>query len=489
MKLEKLVESLEEKKIQGNLSLEIKEIQYDSRKVTPNSLFVCIKGKSFNGNDFAKDVINKGVKALVFEKKLNFNPPLGATLIKVQNSRYALTKLARKFFNFPDEKLKIIGVTGTNGKTTITFLLKKILEVSGFSCGLIGTLHAAWKDKIKAVNNTTPNALEIQKFLFSMLKDKIEYVAMEVSSHGLDQERVYEIPFLRAVFTNLTQDHLDYHKNLENYFQAKLKLFYLLKKEGQAIVNLDDPYGRRILKKINNCFTYGIKNQADFFACDIKFNFYGTQFKICHKRESRLVKLPLLGLFNVYNSLAASAAAFSLGIDLKNICLALEEASSVKGRFESINLGQNFRLVVDYAHTPAGLENILKGAKILTKGRLIVVFGAGGDRDRGKRPLMGEAASKLADLAIITSDNPRGEDPLKIIKEVKRGFVSGSNYLIEADRKEAIRKAINLAKKDDFIVIAGKGHENYQIFKDKVIHFDDFEVAEKFIKKALICCP
>jgi UDP-N-acetylmuramyl-tripeptide synthetase len=407
----------------------------------------------------------------------------------VSSSRSALAILSNKFFGYPSKKLKLIGITGTNGKTTTSYFCESIFKEAGYKTGVVGTLCTKIGEKVVKNFLTTPESYDLQEILSIMVKENIEYVIMEVSSHALSLERVKGCEFRVGIFTNLTQDHLDFHKNFEEYKNAKLKLFteYAnLSKEFKGVINVDDENGRFFTNKMEKkYFTYGIKNKADITGENLKFVPEGTEFFLKTPKNKIYLKLKLKGIFNLYNALAASGAAVAENIEIDIIKKGLEKLEYVPGRLEEIK-GENFSVFVDYAHTPDGLYNILLALREISKGKIILVFGCGGDRDRKKRPIMGEIAAKLSDYFIITSDNPRSEDPEKIIKEIEEGVknVKGNfGYEIEIDRETAIRKALKIAKKNDTVIIAGKGHEDYQIFKDRIIHFDDREVVKKVLKE------
>lgn len=491
MRLREILETVEFDTLRGDLGQEIKGIVYDSRQAFPGCLFVCIEGLVSDGHNFAAHAVRNGAIAVIARHEIDI--PMDVAFIKVGDSRKALAAASANFYDHPAEKMKIIGLTGTNGKTSTSFLIEGILKKAGFKTGIVGTISYKIGSKVRQSKNTTPESLDLQNYMAQMAELKTHYCVMEVSSHALALERVYGIPFDLGVFTNFTQDHLDFHKTLDEYFQAKLKLFQRLHPRGDkfphAVLNLDDSRCQEILMHLKvPAVTYGIESAADVRATDIRLRQDGVEYKCLIKDEVIPVKINLAGVFNVYNSLAAIASACTQGIDLKLIKEALADFKGVKGRFELVRAGQNFAVIVDYAHTPDGIQNILESARDITKGRIIVVFGCGGDRDKTKRPVMGHIASELADICIITSDNPRSEVPEKIIEEIEAGVKKGKNkYEKITGRKEAIGRALYLAGAGDTVVIAGKGHENYQIFKDKTIHFDDVEVAEEFLKSMMSC--
>lgn len=464
---------------------EIADLQYDSRKTEKGSVFFCIRGESSDGHRFAAKAVERGACVLVCEEKI---PDLDVPQLIVADSRCALAKMAEAFYGFPHKKLKIIGVTGTNGKTTTTHLIKHILDAYGKKTALMGTNHIIISDRVIPATHTTPESLEISGYLKEMVDNHCEYLVMEVSSHALKQGRVMALDFKTAAFTNLTQDHLDYHKTFDDYLQAKQILFTGLRaeNEGCGIVNYDSPYRDRFLAVTKvPVKTYGLKDGADFQGKNIEMDAYGTSFDLLMEGDRYPVKMNLIGDFNVYNALTAIAVAAAEGVNPHFIVEALSSVKQVKGRFEKIKEKFGPTVIIDYAHTPDGLENILETANKLNAKRVILVFGCGGDRDRTKRPIMGKIGGSLADFAFITSDNPRTEEPMSIIRMVEEGVKeSGGAYEIRCDRREAIRDAILMAADDDLVVIAGKGHEDYQIIGTEKHHFDDFEE----VKKALAHC-
>jgi len=479
MRLSELISGIDSCIFEGN-DVDIKHITYNSKDVIEGSLFICIEGFKADGHHFAQEAVDRGAKALIISKDININGDV--TLVKVNDTRKAMAIIASNFYKKPAEKMKIIGITGTNGKTTSTFMMKSILEAYGQKIGLIGTIYNIIGDKIIEAKRTTPESLDLQCLFKEMADNNCTYCVMEVSSHSLELDRVYGIDFEVGIFTNLTQDHLDFHKTMENYFKAKLKLFDRAK---NAIINIDDDYGKEALRYVKgNILKYGIDSVADVYAKDITMSDEGTKFKLCYDSNEIEVNLHLPGKYNVYNALGCAAAALSLGIDINTIKKGLEDLKAVPGRSERIKAKQGFTVIIDYAHTPDGIENILKASREYTKGRLIILFGAGGDRDKTKRPLMGKAAGTFADYCIITSDNPRNEEPEKIIQDIIPGVEkTGCPYKIIVDRKEAIKYALMNAKKDDVIVIAGKGHETYQILKDKTVHFDEKEIVNELLQE------
>jgi UDP-N-acetylmuramoyl-L-alanyl-D-glutamate--2,6-diaminopimelate ligase len=404
-----------------------------------------------------------------------------AAVVKIEDTRKGLALAASTFYGEPWKKLKMIGITGTNGKTTSTYMIKAILEEAGSKVGLIGTIANYVGDEKVPSHRTTPESLELHELFRKMVDSGVTHCIMEVSSHSLSLDRVYGIEFSQSIFSNLTQDHLDFHETFENYYNAKLILF---KNSISSIINIDDEYGKRVYEEVqNNKITYSIENSSDLKAKNIVMHSRGIEFDLVYKNENTHVNLNIPGRYNIYNALGSAAACLNGGIGFEAIKKGLEKAV-VPGRCEIVtkNYNLDYEVIVDYAHSPDSLKNILTTVREFTKGRLISVFGCGGDRDKTKRPIMGEIASRLSDITIITSDNPRTEEPQTIIKEITKGVVK-ENYVVIESRREAIKKAMTLAKKDDIIVIAGKGHEDYQELKDKVIHFDEREVIADIIKE------
>lgn len=482
------------KNIQDNTI--ITGISYDSRDIKQGDIFVCLTGEKTDGHNFIKEAEAKGAKAILAQKNVSSNIPV----INVKNTQAALAELANIFYKEPSKSIRIIGVTGTNGKTTTTHLIQHIFEKNNYKAAIIGTLGTRENTSSSYYDSkhTTPQASDLQKTLAQLRDKKFTHIAMEVSSHALSLSRVLNCTFAGTVLTNVTQDHLDFHLTMEEYTKAKIKLFEMLNESSienkYAIINKDDSkyndFSKTADKEIRQ-FSYGIKNKADFLAADIVFNPSGLSFVLISPKGELQVKSKLNGMFNVYNILAGLSVAYAEGIELKNILSSIETAKEVPGRFQIIHNEKNSyspTCIVDYAHTPDGLENILKAARLMLNNlgkdknnKLICVFGCGGDRDPTKRPKMGRIAEELADLVIVTSDNPRSEDPKQVIADILAGIKNTSNIIVEADRRSAIQISVQKARKNDIIVIAGKGHEDYQILKDKTIYFDDREE----IKKAL----
>ncbi len=467
--------------------LNVLGLNYDSRLVNSGEIFVAISGIRFDGHDYVKEAIAKGAIAVVVERTLNL--PGNITQILVDNSRHALGIMAATYYNHPSRKLKIIGITGTNGKTSTAYLVKAILEEAGKKVGLIGTIQNLIGNRILPAVRTTPESLDLQKLLVQMVDNNIEYLVIEVSSHALELCRTSGLDFDLAVFTNLTQDHLDFHKSLSQYFGAKAKLFNRLRGKA-AIINFDDEYGLAMAGESQApVYSYGIHEHAQFFATDIMVETNGLSYCFNWPQGKINLHLNLTGKFNVYNSLAAGAVCIVEGININQVKVGLQSVKGIFGRFESIDLGQNFAVIVDYAHTPDSLANVLQTAISLSTNRVITIFGAGGDRDKGKRPLMGQVAAKLSDYVIITSDNPRSEEPISICRQIEQGILAlglkDIKYEIEVNRRTAIRRAIGIAKKGDVVIIAGKGHETYQEFSYGIETFDDRLEAKNALKELL----
>lgn len=481
MLLKNLTAAITPRQIVGPLDREVESIAYDSRRVQKNSLFVALRGEKSDGHQFIGQAIDRGASAVITEREEKHTR---ATSVVVENTRHALADLATAFYERPARRLKLAGVTGTNGKTTTTFLIKHICEKAGLRCGLIGTVRYEIGERILPAVRTTPESLDVQELLAQIVNADCRAAAMEVSSHALAQERTRGLEWDVAVFTNLTQDHLDFHGTMESYFESKVKLFTGLaeqktKKKAVAVINADDRYGEFLISRIEKktrIVTYGMGVRADFRASNYRMEFGGTSYQLDAHGKSYLVRVPLIGRFNVANSMAALAAANSLGLNLREAILSLGKSPQVPGRLEAVPAKRQFQIFVDYAHTDDALSNVLKTLRELEPRRLIVVFGCGGDRDRQKRRLMARVADQNSDYSIITSDNPRKENPDAIIAEVEKGFRS-DRYEKIPDRAEAIARAIALAQPRDIVLIAGKGHETYQEFADHTVPFDDAQVA------------
>lgn len=457
---------------------EVSGVFCDSRKVVKNSVFVCIAGVQTDGHLFAKQANENGAAVIFCEKDLGLD-----NQIVVQDTKAVYSVLCAAFFGNPSKQLKLIGVTGTSGKTSTTYMIKSLLEKQGKKVGLIGTIQNIIDKETLPAKNTTPDAYELQSLFSLMLKAGCEYVVMEVSSHALDQKRVYNEEFECAIYTNLTQDHLDYHITLENYLQAKLKLFKMAKK---AVVNIDDEYAERVIEACRGeIITYSAeKNEADFTAKEIKFLPTSVCYELVTNCNIGRVKVSTPGIFSVYNSMCAGIAGIAIGIDFKDVVASLSEVSTVKGRVELVECDKDFTPVIDYAHTPDELENVCRMFNNIKKGRLVTVFGCGGDRDKTKRAIMGEIAARLSDYVVVTSDNPRSEDPMAIIDDILVGIKGiKTPYKVVENRAEAIEFAIKNARKDDIILFAGKGHETYQVLADGTIHFDEREIIAKALEQ------
>ena len=457
--------------------LDITGVTCDSRKVQKGFAFVCIKGALSDGHDYAKTALEQGAAVIICEKDLKLD-----NQVIVEDTHKAFATMSANWFSNPADSLKLIGVTGTNGKTSVTYMLKKVLESFGEKVGLIGTIQNMIGDEAIPTSNTTPNAYDLNA-LFSSMKEKgCRYVIMEVSSHALDQCRVYNLDFEVAIFTNLTQDHLDYHITMENYLDAKKKLFKMCK---TAVINTDDQYAQKIAEGLDcEIITYSTKNDSTFSAKAINYRPESVEYELVSDSILQHIKVNTGGKFTVYNSLAALCCALKLGFDASSVATALSQLEGVKGRAEVVPCDKDFTIIIDYAHTPDGLKNILSTFKECKKNRVIALFGCGGNRDKTKRPIMGSIASRYADFVIITSDNPRKENPTEIINDILVGLDgSPTPYKVIENRIDAIKYAISIAQTDDIIVLAGKGHETYQILSDATIHLDEREVVAEALKE------
>jgi len=471
--------------------VEVRGIQYDSRKVARGELFVAIRGTTTDGQNFINGAIGKGAKAVVLEDDSAIPDSLfmhaGVVKIVVQDSRKALAQISANFYGHPSRRLTLIGVTGTNGKTTTTHLIKSILEARGDRVGLIGTIEYKIGNEAIPATHTTPESLELNQLLSSMVDNACTAVVMEVSSHSLQMHRVHGLEFSTAAFTNLTQDHLDFHGTMEEYFKAKQILFSELSSSATAVTNADDRFGMRMIEKTQaGRLSYGTISPADVMAEDVRMTIHGTTFMVAYKGGRQQIQSSLTGRFNVANISAAYAVGVALGIPAESIRLGIAGVRSVRGRFEQIVSPRGWTAIVDYAHTPDALENCLRTIHdILPEhraNRIVTVFGCGGNRDKAKRPTMGAIASSLSDVTIITSDNPRKEDPQTIVDEINTGVVKGRTVMTEVNRRKAIMMALELAGVGDVILIAGKGHEDYQVIGEAKHHFDDREEVEQYIR-------
>ena len=468
--------------------IDVKNLQYDSRCIQPEDVFIAIVGTASDGHDYIKMAVEKGASALIVE---NAEKAAGVDIpvLVCADTRKAVSLLAMLWHDFPDRKLHIIGVTGTKGKTNTTTLIKYLWEQEGIKSGLIGTVKNMSGDRNLPATHTTPEPLQLAELLDIMVQDGCQNVVMEVSSHALKQDRVDAIHFDGAAFTNMTQDHLDFHKTFDDYLNSKLMLFKMLDRGNTSkkfgIINIDDPVAEDFLMKTKvPVMTYGIEKPATLQAVDFKLTHRGTNFTLLYMGNEYPVEIPLTGKFNVYNCLAAMAVMLAEGMPMANICRSLANAPQIPGRFEKVDCGQDFTVIVDYAHTPDGLENVLVTAREIAEKRLITVFGCGGDRDRTKRPIMGGIAAKYSDYSIITSDNPRTEDPMFIIGQVEEGVKPITDqYEIAENRRRAIEIALHMAEKGDVVMIAGKGHEDYQLVMGEVLDFDDRKVAREILSE------
>ncbi|GAX62085.1 UDP-N-acetylmuramyl-tripeptide synthase [Candidatus Scalindua japonica] len=482
MKLSTLVHHLNSVETYNFCNTDITGIANDSRKIRPGYLYVAIKGYKTDGHNFIKESIECGAQAIVSEEVF----PLNAKIphIIVRNARKALSSLSCCFYNNPSQKINVVGVTGTNGKTTTTFLTKSIIEKAGYETGLIGTINYQIGRNVVPAQETTPESVELQRLIAEMAAAKMRFAVMEVSSHSAMQYRIENVNFKTAVFTNISAEHMDYHKTISNYLNAKVELFKNLKKDSFAVLNADDKYSEYFADRTRaKILWYGIKNNADIKADIGKESTSNIMIMLNYAGREMDVKIPFVGLHNVYNVLASAASAVSLGFELDAIKSGIETAPVIPGRLENVPCDLGFRVVVDYAHTPHALETVLHALRNLVKGRVLLVFGCGGDRDKEKRPEMGRIADENSDIFWITNDNPRSEDPVNIIDDITVGIKSGRALHIQTDRYKAIEEALSEAKDDDLLLIAGKGHEKYQIIKDTIIPFDDRVVAMKILSE------
>ena len=485
MKLNDLLRGLDGLEIGLEAGSEVTSLAYDSRQVERGSLFFAIQGEKADGHTFVPQALDRGAVAVVSERL----PPkeLASRWVRVPRIRRALSTAGRRFYDQPDLHLKLVGITGTNGKTTTAFLVDSVLRAAGIRTGLFGTIEYRVGGRTLPALNTTPESLDLWSYLAQTVEAGGDSAVMEVSSHALAQERVWGFPYYVAVFTNLTRDHLDYHKDFEHYFEAKRRLFEGLgtPPPASAVINIDDPWGRKLLDlRGSRQLTYGMNSSAQVKVKRLDSRHDGLEGTIVTPAGRLELASSLVGRANLANILAAIAASVAYGVPLELIEEGVRNLKAVPGRFERIDEGQSFLVVVDYAHTDDALRNVLSTARELTRNRLIVVFGCGGERDRAKRPMMGEAAGSLSDLAVLTSDNPRSEDPLLIMNDALVGLQkAGKPYWAEVDREKAIRKALEEAREGDVVVLAGKGHETYQVLKGGPIPFDDREVARRVLRE------
>ncbi len=481
MKLLDLFNNYDFKLVKGTLDIEINGIKNDSRKIKEGDLFIAEKGYTVDGHDYISEAIKNGAKGVLLERDIQVLEDI--SLIRVQDTIDAMAYLSSTFFGCPHKKMKVVGITGTNGKTSTSYFIKSIFDENNFKSGLIGTINALVGHETILVDNTTPNSLIINEIMDKMVKVNTEYCLMEVSSHALELKRVNYIDFDIGLFTNLTKDHLDYHETMDNYFNSKAKLFNKTKKYN--IINIDDPYGKKLIDLVPKnipILTFGLDKGPDIYATDIEFSLSKVSFKLYTPLGTRDIILNIPGEFSVYNALAATSIAYAYDIDLDTIKRGLEKLPGVKGRFEVVPTDTDYTVIIDFAHTADGLEKVLTVIDGFAEGRKLVVFGAGGNRDKTKRPEMGETVAKHADLAILTSDNPRFEDPDAIAEDVLVGIKKANgNYVKIIDRKEAIKYALDEAKEKDIILIAGKGHETYIIINGHTYPFDEREIVLDYL--------
>ncbi len=482
MKLSTLAHHLDLRGTYDLCDVEITGITNDSRKVRPGHLYVAIKGHKTDGHNFIKQSLESGAQAIVSEERSSLNTQIPQII--VHNARKALSSLSCDFYSNPSQRINVVGVTGTNGKTTTTFLTKSIIEQAGYETGLIGTINYQIGKKIIPAQETTPESVELQRLIAEMVEAKMKFAVMEVSSHSAIQHRIANINFKTAVFTNITAEHMDYHKTIPNYLNAKAELFKNLTKDSFAVLNADDEFSKYFADRTGaKILWYGIKNKADVKAEIYRESTNNIMIKLNYLEKEIDMKIPFMGLHNVYNALASVTSAISLGFELEVIKSGIESAPAVPGRLENVPCDRGFKIVVDYAHTPHALETVLHALKGLVKGRILLVFGCGGDRDKEKRPKMGKIADEKSDIFWLTNDNPRSEGPVDIIDDIKAGIKSGRSFHIQPNRHKAIEEALSEAKGNDLVLIAGKGHEKYQIIKDTILPFDDREVAKKILSK------
>lgn len=480
MPLKTLLSQTAVTKVQGSLDREVASICFDSRWVSKDDLFVALRGEHFDGHHYVPEAVSRGAAAVLIEE-----PPSGLRAVEIQvpDTRRALAEVSVAFHGNPSSAMKVAGVTGTNGKTTVAFLLQHLCDTSFLRCGLVGTVHYAIADRILPAARTTPESSEIQHLLAQMRDAGCKAVAMEVSSHALAQDRVRGVEFDVAIFTNLSQDHLDYHRTMEEYFEAKARLFEQMAGAGAkkpvAVVNVDDRYGVKLAERFEKrlrVLTYGVSSRAEFKASNIRTEPSGLVYQLDARKRSYLVRSPLIGRFNVSNTLAAMAGAVAMGVGVRHAVQGLANAPQVPGRLQAMGGKRNFQVFVDYAHTPDALANVLKTLRELVRNSLIVVFGCGGNRDRGKRAKMGAVADEWADFIVLTHDNPRKEDPETILKDIESGIKRRPLEVIP-DRREAIYRAVEIAEPGDMVLIAGKGHETSQEFADHTVPFSDCQEA------------
>lgn len=487
MELGKFIAGVDVVALQGNVGASVSSVAYDSRHVEPGALFVAIRGGKTDGNQFVHGAIDKGATCIASEMPAPADLPSRVAWVQVRDARKALAIISANSLGRPAESLTLTGVTGTNGKTTTVFLLDSLIRAAGHKTGLYGTIEYRTPLRTKVAANTTPESLDLQQFLAEVRDAGGTHAAFEVSSHALALDRVWGCRFAAAIFTNLTRDHLDFHKTFEEYFAAKKKLFEGTGKGAPevAVINTDDPYGKQLAGIARKTLTYGIQNGADITTRKFALTFSGLEFIAKTPVGEIEVRSPLVGRINVYNILAAIGGGMALGFSTEVIARGIAALDAVPGRFQRIDEGQPFLVIVDYAHTDDALRNLIQTARELNKeGRIITLFGCGGDRDRAKRPLMGEAAGSLSNRVVLTCDNPRTEDPLRILNDTVVGLQKvNADYVVEADRERAIEMALREARAGDIVLLAGKGHETYQILKDRTIDFDDRAVARATLRR------
>ena len=482
MKLDELIRGFEAIEVIGNTSAEITSLAYDSRKVTAGSLFIAVKGYSVDGAQFIREAVANGAAAVLTE---SLGAEKAEVIVRVPDARKTMALLAERFYGSPQNALVMTAVTGTNGKTTTSYMVKSIFDAVGMNCGLIGTInHIVAGETIQSLN-TTPEAPDIYSFLARMVNARQAACVMEVSSHALALSRTYGMEFRAAAYLNLSHDHLDFHGDLKSYLDAKSVLFTQLSGDSTAVINRDDAYADHIISVSRgaNILTFGESEGCDIRLLSVDLHTDRSLVTVSTPAGEMGFSLPIPGRYNVWNAMAAIGIGLACGLPGEVVVRGLEAVQTVRGRYEIVDEGQKFTVIIDYAHTPDALERILLSARELTKGRLVSVFGCGGDRDRGKRPIMGEISTRLADYTVITSDNPRTEDPLDIISDIVNGISSGASQEVAPDREEAIRSALEFAHPGDTVVIAGKGHEDYQVIGTERRHFDDAETARRILKE------
>ncbi len=482
MKLETLLQSIEALELKGSGDVEIESIAYDSRKVLPGGLFIAVRGHKANGTQYVAEALSNGAVAVVSEDALDLGA--GVVHIQVPCARRALAEISNAYYGDLSRQMKIIGITGTNGKTTTAYMIRDLLRDGGFLPGLLGTVAYEIGEHTFPAPRTTPEAPDLHALFRQMREAGCDSAVMEVSSHAIALQRIHGIDFSISVFTNLTQDHLDYHKDMDTYFTVKARLFHALEKGRSAIINLDDPWGRELVAEgriVADVMTYGFNDQAMVRASEATVDANGTCFQLSSPWGEAHICLNLLGRFNISNALAALAAGGLCGIDLKRMAASLENIQAIPGRLELVPNRKNKKVFVDYAHTDDALRNVLVTLREICKGKLIVVFGCGGNRDPGKRKLMGQVAAELADHTIVTSDNPRDEEPGAIALDIIEGFTDQERFEVELDRREAIEKGLRQTGRRDILLVAGKGHETYQEYKGAIVPFDDREAVREIV--------